>query len=686
VRARILFLLLVLAGAAACLVSMLRATGGALSMPLDDAFIFFQYARRVVEGAPLTYQAGDPVTMGATSLLTVLVDAAGYVVGFRGEAMVLFALLLGAACFAWAAFSAYTLGRRLCPSTAWAPPVLILLCGPLVWGFLSGMDLPLFAALALAFAARWPEPGQPPPRSLFVIGALLGLARPDAVFLVFPAALLGLRFVPARRGWWALPVAFTVFPFVLQWALTGSPQSASMDVKSVLGRPGLSLESWLVQGIAQLRFIVDGVFNSAAPGDPLEMAANNRSAAGLYLIPFASLLLALGLAPGAWVEARARRPGLHLLLAVWIVLLVVAQVLTVPANWHWNRYLMPVYALALPGIAVGLERAGRWVNAAWPELSAGDGGRVLCGLAVLLSLPSAAYFAIAYGRNCADIRFQHIELAGRLNAIPGMDASTVVGVHDVGALTYFGRYHVLDIEGLADPRFRKASRLHAAGVWEAIQAIPQNERPQYLAVYTNWYDRDFLSAQQLLFAQRQFQPSIAAGNPITVYRANWEAPFADPLDPQVRARLEGWRRVTMVNTADLESERAAGYRFQVLDDAYEDLLRRLPTADLGDSSQPVVTDGGRLISGGESFVADVPAGVRARLVLRSHAPFRLRVLVDGVEAGVWTAPGGGNAWNESVFDLPAAPRANPRIEVRSDDPHHSAYGSFRYWVYVPREG
>jgi hypothetical protein len=251
-------------------------------------------------------------------------------------------------------------------------------------------------------------------------------------------------------------------------------------------------------------------------------------------------------------------------------------------------------------------------------------------------------------------------------------------VHDVGALTYFGNYRVLDIEGLASPRFRKASRLHAAGVWEAIETMASAELPRYLAVYTNWYNRDFLGEHTQLFVQRQFRPSIAAGNPLTVYAANWSLAGSgnEPRDPAVRERIGRLPLLARIDVADLESEHAAGYGFHVLDDAYEDLLRKLPAGGAA------VLDGGRLISGSEAFTVAVPAGQRALLVARSHAPFRIRVSVDGADAGVWTAAGGGNGWNEAAFALPASPRSRRRIELASDDPHHSAYGSFHYWVYA----
>jgi hypothetical protein len=132
--------------------------------------------------------------------------------------------------------------------------------------------------------------------------------------------------------------------------------------------------------------------------------------------------------------------------------------------------------------------------------------------------------------------------------------------------------------------------------------------------------------------------------------------------------------------ADLESEAAAGYRFHVLDGAYDSILR-----NLRDPGGDPLLDGGRVVSGSEEFRVDnLRAGDEVRLVTRSHAPFRIRVEADRRDAGIWVEPGGpGGTWIESAYALPrdAIKGGSVRIRLSADDPHHTAYGSFHYWVY-----
>ena len=664
---------------AGALVSMLVSTGGHLSMPLDDAYIFFQYARRFASGALFTYQSGEGVSGGATSLLTVIVDGIAYLVGFRGAAMAVWALLLGTVCLAWAMHSSYVLGRRLAPRVPWLAPLLLFVTGPLGWGFMSGMDLPLYVALALAFAASWPESGAVPSRRTYIYGMLLALARPDALFLLVPALALA-NWAHRRRGW-MLVAAGLALPFLFYLLATGVAVPSSMDVKSVLRHPGFTMSEWIAGALSFLEIVLKGVLGGGLVRDAQGVAANDGSAVGFMVPPLAFLFLCTGLFPLAWAEARRKNPGPALLLTSWILLSILAVSFTVPRGWHWYRYLIPVVAFVLLGVAAGIDRAGRWIESIVDELRPPDGARVLGVLFILLSLPGMGYFLVAYGRNCADIYFQHIELAERFRESRPV-RPRLLGLHDAGALTYMSGVKTLDMEGLVSPEFRRAARLGSAGIWERMETLPPARRPDVLAVYPNWFDPSFLQLHKQVYSQRLFRSSIAAGNPMNVYLADWTLAGSgnEPRDSSLAAELGMWMEIAQVDVADLQSEAAAGYRYHVLDGAYDSLFRVLR-----DGAGTALADGGRLVSGGEEFtISGIPPGSEVLIVTRSNGPFRLRVEANGREAGIWVEPGGKSGeWVESAFALPAdAIRGSgTRISIASDDPHHSAYGSFHYWVY-----
>ena len=77
------------------LASMLYHTGGRLALPLDDSFIYFQYARQAADGQFLQYNTGVEATAGATSILYMLLLVPGFWLGISGIGMVCCALLLG---------------------------------------------------------------------------------------------------------------------------------------------------------------------------------------------------------------------------------------------------------------------------------------------------------------------------------------------------------------------------------------------------------------------------------------------------------------------------------------------------------------------------------------------------------------------------------------------------------------
>src|SRR5579862_5791515 len=81
-------------------VATIVARVGHAGAALDDAYIHFQYARAIAEGHPLRFQAGEPASSGATSLLWPLVLAPFWALGARGNAILWPAWILSFAALA----------------------------------------------------------------------------------------------------------------------------------------------------------------------------------------------------------------------------------------------------------------------------------------------------------------------------------------------------------------------------------------------------------------------------------------------------------------------------------------------------------------------------------------------------------------------------------------------------------
>src|SRR5260221_10176726 len=65
------------------------------AVPLDDAFIHFQYAKRLAGGHFFSYSPGDGYSSGATSLLWPMLLAPFYLAGLRDLSIIWAPWLLG---------------------------------------------------------------------------------------------------------------------------------------------------------------------------------------------------------------------------------------------------------------------------------------------------------------------------------------------------------------------------------------------------------------------------------------------------------------------------------------------------------------------------------------------------------------------------------------------------------------
>ena len=160
---------------------------GELVPPLDDTFIHFTYARRLAEGHPFSYFPGEPYSSGATSLSWPILLAIGWVLGFKGGSLYLWALgLSNLALAAVATFTHRWLERLSSPRTGMLGALLVMGSGVVLWGAFSGMEVTLFMAAiagtldALTRPGR--TPGAPAPGGLTWV-AVMATVRPEgAIF------------------------------------------------------------------------------------------------------------------------------------------------------------------------------------------------------------------------------------------------------------------------------------------------------------------------------------------------------------------------------------------------------------------------------------------------------------------------------------------------------------------------
>ncbi len=456
-------------------------------LPLDDGWIHLTLARNVATGGGFGINRGEPVAV-STAPLWSLTLAGLLALGVPGLAA---AKALGLAC--WAATGLVT--RRLAgaiglpPGVAWSAGLAVVGLSRLVWGALSGMEVPL-AALAVA-AAAWAIARDRPNLGAVGLGLAI-LARPEAGLL---AALHALG--PLGAGRWpealrrAGLAALIVAPAVLFNRVAGGrlvPVSAAAKVEGgLLGRTEGVADAWAVAGRQVTPFVAD--WGRLLLEDHLALPA----------------VLVVGLVVG--------RRGPLRWLAAGLVLHPVAAALVAPyrpPSFQTGRYAAHLLPLAVVVALAGFQRVLGWLPghrsrvAAWALL--------VVGLVVPLPAGAREYAWAVENINTMQVRL------GRWVAAH-TPPNTLIALNDIGAITYFGERRVIDLVGLATPEILPYRR---AGP-EAVLRYLGRRCPEYLVIFPDWFPE--LAARADLFrpvtAVTLANNVVAGAATMTVYETVW---------------------------------------------------------------------------------------------------------------------------------------------------------------------
>jgi hypothetical protein len=662
-------------------------TGGRLSLPLDDAFIYMQYARQTAAGHPFQYNTGDLPTSGCTSPLYVLLLVPAFWVGLDGVALIPWVLLLGAAALAGTAWCMHRLAARWLgdPWGGWAGS-LTLLCGPLVWGALSGMEIALFALLllwlleradrVLRHEATW--------TSLLWPASATALVRPEGWIAVAAAAAvlaagrggtpseddaLDLPFdqapPPARSPDWrglalglGVPLVLGLLPGLAFWLSGTSFTPNGVSAKSLLASRPLELPLVAREVLSEAIEILKGIFGGSL-GDrtSAKLFAYDMNARAVFFAPLTFALFALGLAPAVAAEWRRRRPGRATLVASWFGLLLLATASIVEADAHFNRYQMPIMPLFLLGALAGVVRVGRWVRPGGGSLARG-----LAGFLALFGAASTCVFAVHYGDNAADIERLQMTMARVIDERLPRDAG--IAINDAGVLRYLGGRRTLDLVGLTSPGLAPRWRAGSGSLIELFENLSPASRPTHFAIFPNWFKLEDSALLRPLHSVRLHTASIVDREKV-LYAADWEAIRSDDAPCDATAVPVGHRIVDRLDLADLDEEARHRFRTWQRERGLQLYTPAIRAACASDPQRPFV-EGGRLLNGGASMQVTVEPGRQAVVLVRVPGGARLRVLPrwDGSELAPAELSGPANQWVEQVVALiPAARVTRPRAEL-----------------------
>jgi hypothetical protein len=643
-----------------------RAIGGMLARlghpgaTIDDAYIHFQYARDIAQGHPFRFQAGEPFTMGATSLLWPLLLAPFYAIGFRDEAILWPAWALSFVSLGLLAHETFLLARRLVGvACAAGAAAMVLSLSALTWCAASGMEIVPFA-FCLARAARrssdWAEGDRPPAAAeLVVLAWLAPLLRPEGAVasLMIGATLLVFRRSPRRIGLALAALAAPLFPVALSLLLTGSAASNTAQVKLLFGNPyfvGPALTAEIGKNLKILfGTLLQGEIWSA---EFLPQGGAFLAMAGLLAIPVRGF------------QTRSLwRAGCVLLLALTIA----APCFYVTFLWNRLRYLWPFAPMWFVGIACLARVLGDGLATVRPRWRVA--GPLMCGgVAGMLFLHEGGAMADV-ADSASGIDRQQVTLGRWAKANLPEDAR--IGVNDTGAIAYFSDRHTFDIVGLTT---RDEGRYWVAGAgsrfehYERLREKDPAALPTHFIVYPEWMACDPVLGRWL-YEATVLDASILGGRTMRVQEADYsllgsgERPWTPGPDP-----------FDALDVADLESEAAHHYELLGAKDGEEIVIAEPAPSDVTGVESRWIADGGRTSRVRERFMVDLPVDAPSHGTVRLQAAgaSRVHVLADGEEIAAFEPTE--EKWGEYGFLLTKPGRQT--IELRAET---GTMTVFHYW-------
>ena len=474
------------------------SAAGALGFPLDDAWIHAQFARNLATGQGFSY-TGTRWVAGSTAPLWTVVLAIGYFVLRNAVlAAAVWGTLLQAATAYYAARLVELLGapRMLCYVCATASATVPVI----VWGAVSGMEVPLASALLLAGLFYYLQDDGPGRHRGTALVGLAALARPETLVMVasMPVIELFRRGSAMERAKGAtasalLGAAMVAPAVLLSYATIGRPLPTTFYVKSG-------------PGVVRAANTQDAALAKRNLGTFGPLALKNFAIILREQLSVAALFVPLGL-----VACFRRRPvaGSLFLLALTVVPFAMGSVAPQRLKPDNVRYVGQLVAVAVPVSILGVAWLVRRRTAFATSVSFG----LVCFIAV-----RTVEGAGAYATSVKNIEELHVT-AGRWlrEHLPG---KSLIAVNDVGAIAYFSGHRVLDLEGLVSPEALEYRGLSDRGLRLAMAA-----RPAYVVIFPFWYPD--IAARSDLFAEiHRFTISdnrISAGNEMVVYRTPWTA-------------------------------------------------------------------------------------------------------------------------------------------------------------------
>jgi len=473
------------------------ATLGQNGVPLDDAWIHFQFARNLALGNGFSFNPGYPVP-GSTAPLWTLILAGAYKV--FGDGFPLLGQILSSVTFFTTVLFTFLLGRDII-GKAWAASLaaaLVALNGRMAWAALSALEVGLFCTVTLLAVRTYLSGRALGQYSLWAacLFGFSGLCRPDGYLLfalsVVDFSLSGLSGNGERdKAQWLRKLP--VWPAVLFLAIV-SP--------------------YLVFSLVTTGHLLPSTYQAKATVD-FALDFNFLSVAAKYLIldnPLFLPFFAVGI-----VFLIPQAP----LIAMWCVTLPLAYALMHAIPYQHGRYLMPLIPFnALVGVWGLLKTMRMATLRGWVPRT--PTRRTLAVLGVVLSVGTAWRLPLMsqeYAANVVDINTMHVAFGKWL--LTNTSPDDIIAVNDIGAIGYISERFVVDLAGLISPEV--IPTLRGPDPTSGLTDFLKEQQVDCVIIFPSWFPGLVAQSQILrpIHTISLEHNTIAGGRTMTAYETRW---------------------------------------------------------------------------------------------------------------------------------------------------------------------
>ena len=496
---------------------------GAYGFPLDDSWIYAQFARNISQGSGIVYNPGQHVS--PTGILYALLLGAMYRIWV---APILDAAVLGLLLHAGAAVLIYCSARQMSlDETAATLCALAFAAIPrLMWAALSGMEIPLYVFLVCLglywhMRYRWHDGWKAYLTTLSF--ALATLARPECgAFLVASVAdrLISSRRFDVEKGGvvryaGTIPLHAAVFGAVLLPAVIFNISATGLPLP-----PAFYAKTVRMPHASELQVLKAGLSNVI----PYLSQAATASIQDNWVL-FVGLLCGIVIA-FRW-SSKAARSGMRMLPMAFVIVPVATALLARKGTGksqltfqtgRYSDYLVPMLVLLAVAGVVGFKRM----------LERRHAGASMTRLVVpLFALAAGAVFVVnhcemanSYAWQVQNINAMQVMLGKWAARLP---EGTVLAVNDAGAIPFFSHKRIIDTVGVVNPEvfpYLRKYRRKEDGLLEYLASL----KPDYVVIFPSWYSE--LAARddilQPIKSIRLRHNVVCGGREMIVYRPDWK--------------------------------------------------------------------------------------------------------------------------------------------------------------------